>query len=78
MNGRVAEPSEGATPKVCAHVLLAFPQATGNMNSGLEGTWFCMPTSANHLAAVTWLGQGHDGMRFHYIVWDTPAPSDDE
>ncbi|MGW2278243.1 hypothetical protein [Streptomyces sp. NPDC001770] len=78
LNGRVAEPSEGATPKVCDHVLRAFPQPTGEMNSGLEGTWFCMPTSANHLAAVAWLGRGTDGMRFHYIVWDTPAPSDEE
>ncbi|MFF7363837.1 hypothetical protein [Streptomyces sp. NPDC008125] len=78
LNGRVAEPSQGATPKVCDHVLRTFPQPTGEMNSGLEGTWFCMPTSANHLAAVAWLGRGEDGMRFHYIVWDTPAPSDDE
>ncbi|MFD6528454.1 hypothetical protein [Streptomyces sp. NPDC060184] len=78
LNGRVAEPSQGATPRVCADMLLTFPHVTAEMNYGLEGTWYCMPTSANHLAAVAWLGRGHDGMRFHYIVWDTPAPSDDE
>ncbi|MGW0855299.1 hypothetical protein [Streptomyces sp. NPDC002690] len=78
LNGHVADSPKGATPRECAHMLTAFPQATGEMNTGEEGTWFCLPTSANHLAAVEWLGSGDGGMRFHFIVWDTPAPSDDE
>ncbi|MEU3658646.1 hypothetical protein AB0E77_02590 [Streptomyces sp. NPDC032940] len=76
MNGRVSTSSSGATPRACAHVLEAFPRATGWMAAGTEGTWFCMPTSANHLAAVEWLGSDENGMRFHYIVWATPAPED--
>lgn len=77
MNGRVADTHEGATPKTCAEALDS-PSSTGWMVSGLEGTWFCMPTSANHLAAVEWLGSGDGGIRYHYIVWDMTAPSGDD
>lgn len=76
MNGRVADTSQGATPKICAKAL-DNSSSTGWMVSGLEGTWFCMPTSANHLAAVEWLGLGDGGNRYHYIIWDVTAPSDD-
>ncbi|WP_225835549.1 hypothetical protein [Streptomyces sp. NK08204] len=76
MNGRVADTHEGATPKICAKAL-DDPRSTGWMVYGLEGTWYCMPTSANHLAAVEWLGDSADGPQFHYILWDVTAPSDD-
>lgn len=76
MNGRVADTWRGATPTICAKALDS-PRSTGWMVAGLEGTWFCMPTSANHLAAVEWLGDGEGGLQFHYIVWDVTAPSDD-
>lgn len=77
MNGRVARSSEGATPKNCAKTL-DYASPTGWMVPNLEGAWFCMPTSANHLAAVEWLDSGEDGVRYHYIVWDVTAPSDDD
>ncbi|MFQ6144186.1 hypothetical protein ACLMNJ_14040 [Streptomyces seoulensis] len=76
MNGRVADTQKGATPKICAKALDS-PRSTGWMVAGLEGTWFCMPTSANHLAAVEWLGDGEGGLQFHYIVWGVTAPTDD-
>ncbi|MER5748202.1 hypothetical protein [Streptomyces sp. NPDC002225] len=76
MNGRVADTHRGATPKICAKALDS-SRSTGWMVAGLEGTWYCMPTSANHLAAVEWLGSGDGGPRFHYILWDVTAPSDD-
>lgn len=66
LNGRVADTSRGATPKTCAKAL-DNSSSTGWMVAGLEGTWFCMPTSANHLAAVEWLGLGDGGNRYHYI-----------
>ncbi|MFI0237897.1 hypothetical protein [Streptomyces sp. NPDC016845] len=75
MNGRVADTPKGATPKTCAEALRS-PSSTGWMVYGLEGSWFCLPTSANHLAAVEWLGFGNGGNRYHYIVWDTAAPAD--
>ncbi|WP_416965086.1 hypothetical protein [Streptomyces sp. Agncl-13] len=77
MNGRVADTRKGATPKTCAEALES-PSSTGWMVPGLEGTWFCMPTSANHLAAVEWLGSEDGGIRYHYIVWDMTAPSGDD
>lgn len=41
-----------------------------------SGSWFCMPTSAAHVAALEYLGPDEDGRRqFHYIVWDMAAPS---
>lgn len=76
MNGRVAEPAGGATPTTCEEALTGDEvTATGDMSYGKEGWWYCMPTSANHLAAVEWLGNSKAGKRFHYIVWDKPAPA---
>lgn len=40
------------------------------------GSWFCMPTSAGHVAGLEYLGPGEGGRRqFHYIVWDMAAPT---
>ncbi|MFI6967273.1 hypothetical protein [Streptomyces sp. NPDC050255] len=79
MNGRVAHPSGGATAKTCATALAGSEvKQTGNIQDGFdEGTWYCIPTSANHLAGVQWLSTSDEGERFHYIVWDMPAPSSD-
>ncbi|MET8472587.1 hypothetical protein ABZY90_34785 [Streptomyces sp. NPDC006422] len=75
MSGRVAEPAGGATPKTCTDALTDYPHDGASMDYGLEGTWFCLPTSANHLAAVEWMGDfENEGARFHFIVWDVPAP----
>ncbi|MYW69933.1 hypothetical protein GTY65_38650 [Streptomyces sp. SID8379] len=79
MNGRVGQPRGGATAKTCAAALTDDDVAqTVEISDGSEGLWYCMPTSANHLAAVEWLGTGEKGERFHYIVWDVPAPSSDD
>lgn len=78
MNGRAGQPRGGATAKTCAAALMdSDVNQTVEISDGSEGLWYCMPTSANHLAAVEWLGFGEKGERFHYIVWDVSAPPSD-
>ncbi|MFI5663267.1 hypothetical protein [Streptomyces sp. NPDC051684] len=76
LNGRLAEVG-AATPASCEKKLKSsyYVRGTGNINPGLEGTWYCVTTSVDHIAAVEWLGDEEErGTRFHYIVWDVPAP----
>lgn len=74
LNGRVASSLEGATPTICADLIRDHSRGMARMAP--SGSWFCMPTSAAHVAALEYLGPDEDGRRqFHYIVWDMAAPS---
>lgn len=74
MNGRVARSLEGATPTHCAKLIRNY--SAGSESMAPMGSWFCLPTSAGHVAALQYLGPAENGQRqFHYIVWDVTAPA---
>ncbi|WP_338703292.1 hypothetical protein V2W30_38785 [Streptomyces sp. Q6] len=74
LNGRVARSLEGATLTHCVDLIRDY--STGSASMAPAGTWFCMPTSAGHVAGLEYLGPIEGGRRqFHYIVWDALAPT---
>ncbi|MFE6665821.1 hypothetical protein ACFVFH_19970 [Streptomyces sp. NPDC057697] len=74
LNGRVASSLTGATPTTCADLIR--DHSLGMARMAPAGSWFCLPTSAGHVAGLEYLGPGEGGRRqFHYIVWDMTAPS---
>ncbi|NEB11319.1 hypothetical protein G3I32_21180 [Streptomyces coelicoflavus] len=74
LNGRIARSLDGVTAADCTRLIRKYPQGTGDM--GMEGSWFCTTTGAGHVAAVEFLGRAEGAQRrFHFIVWDAPAPT---
>ncbi|MET9149402.1 hypothetical protein [Streptomyces sp. NPDC004042] len=74
LSGRITAATGGVTPARCVHNLRSYTNGSGWMSQ--DGEWFCLPTSAGHVAALEYLGRDEGRRRFHYIVWDLAAPAE--